>query len=55
MGSFIFLSKGCNANKLVLKPIFSAVAKASSVVPIFEHSDLKERKLLFFSKIFAIG
>jgi serine/threonine-protein kinase len=32
--------KGCCANKSVLKPIFSATAKASSVVPVFEHSSL---------------
>ena len=37
--------KGCSANNLVSKPSFSAFAKASSVVPILEHSFWKILKL----------
>jgi len=33
------------ATKFVLKPIFSALAKDSSVVPVFEHSSLNFIKL----------
>ena len=47
--------KGCKANKFVLKPIFSATAKASSVVPDFEHSFLNLIKSLLFSYFFEIG
>ena len=36
MGILFFL-KGCIAEKLVLKPNFSALAKASSVVPVLLH------------------
>ena len=43
------------AKKPVLKPIFSAFANASSVVPVLEHSDLNVIKFLFFSKCFANG
>ena len=39
----------------MLKPIFSATAKASSVVPDFEHSNLNFTKSWLFSKFFAIG
>ena len=40
---------------MVLKPIFSAIAKDSSVVPVFEHSSLNFLNPGSFSKNFAIG
>ena len=38
IGTLVSLSKGLMAVRLVLKPILSACAIDSSVVPVFEHS-----------------
>ena len=59
-GKIINILKDHNCKKVlfagkVLKPNFSALARASSVVPILEHSDLKEMNCLSFSNFFAIG
>ena len=48
-------SKGCSANRPVSKPIFSALAKASSVVPIFEHFSLKILKFLLSLNLLEIS
>ena len=40
IGSFFPLIKGCSTNCPVLKPIFSALAIASSVVPVLLQSSL---------------
>jgi hypothetical protein len=45
---------GFIAVKFVLNPIFSAFAKDSSVVPVFEHSSLKFKKFLSFYKILKL-
>ena len=44
-GTFIVSSKGFFATKFVLKPSFSACAKASSVVPVLEQLSLNSLKL----------
>ena len=49
------MEKGWFTKRFVLKPNFSAFANASSVVPILEHSDLKEINSLFFSNFFEMG
>ena len=39
-GSSLSLMNGCKTFKLVLNPIFSALANDSSVVPTFKHESL---------------
>ena len=51
----MFFIKGCFANKLVLKPIFSAFANASSVVPVLSHSNLNFLNSLVFLKLSLSG
>jgi hypothetical protein len=46
---------GWSTNKPVLKPIFSARANASSVVPAFRHFSLKFKNLISFSNFLLKG
>ena len=47
--------KGCSAKIFVSNPSFSALARASSVVPILEHSSLNFIKEDSFSKFLQIS
>ena len=47
--------KGCFTNKPVLNPNFSALAIASSVVPVLLVAFLKSIKSLFFSNLLLNG
>ena len=47
--------KGCETFNLVSKPIFSALARASSVVPTFKHSSLNLLYRLLLENFLQIG